>query len=89
MGITQERVRLALCGIYKFCCVLHMFYGGVIIQPSINVIDQLPKKVVLGGASIKESCSAAHTQNKMPIPHEDSLKILVWLIMEIKEDILV
>lgn len=57
---------------------------GVIIQPNTNVVE-LFGKFVLDGASTKESCSAVQTQNETPVSHGDPLKILVWLIMDVKD----
>lgn len=53
-----------------------------------NVVE-LSKKVILNGIITKESCSTVQTQNETLNPREDLLKRLVWLIMDIKEDIFV
>lgn len=50
-----------------------------------DVDDELPEKVLIGGASIKGSCSAAHTQNEMVVPSGDLLRKLVSFIVDVKE----
>lgn len=49
---------------------------NVIVQPSTNEDDEIPLRVVLGGANMKGGCSTAHThtQNEMMVPPNDSLR---------------
>lgn len=61
---------------------------SVIVLPNKNIIE-LYEKVVLDGASTKDSCSAAETQNETPVSREDPIKILIWLIMDVKDDMFV
>lgn len=54
------------------------------MQPGINKDDEFHDKVDLGGASIKGSCSVAHTQNELAVPFDDSLRKLICFIMDVK-----
>lgn len=77
--------------VYTLCVVvLFIMYKltqiGVTVQPKTNEVDELYERIILGGASIKESCSRVHTltQNEMAIPSDNYIRNLVCFIMDLK-----
>lgn len=56
---------------------------GVTVKPVTNEVNELSKRVILGGAITKGSCSTTHyhTQNEMTIFSNDSIRKLVIFII--------
>lgn len=69
-------MKYALCVVVVFM-IQKLASLTVIVQPSINIIDQFSEKVILGGTNTKDSGLAVHTQNGTTVPFDDLLRKLI------------